>query len=110
MCQKQQKLVFFSSHFLLVDLFFSAWLSPCQIQRHQALGVRDVPVVGIHVPDCKADGGYNPVQCDVLSGYCWCVDEYGYEVKGSRIKGRPTCGKGVHVTFKVAIIGPLIGR
>ena len=60
------------------------------------------------MPDCKADGGYHPVQCDVLSGYCWCVDEYGYEVKGSRIKGRPSCGKGIQVTFKIAIIDTLI--
>lgn len=85
-------------------IFFSGWLSPCQIQRRGALGVRDVPVVGIHVPECKADGGFHPVQCDVISGYCWCVDEYGYEVEGSRIKGRPSCGKEVHVTFKIAII------
>jgi len=75
------------------DCSLLGWLSPCQIQRHQALGVRDVPVVGIHVPECKADGGYHPVQCDAISGHCWCVDVYGYEVKGSRIKGRPSCGK-----------------
>lgn len=89
-------------------IFFSGWLSPCQVQRRRALGVRDVPVVGIHVPDCKADGGYHPVQCDVLSGYCWCVDEYGYEVKGSRIKGRPSCGKGIQVTYKIAVIDIVI--
>ena len=55
------------------------------------------------MPECKGDGGYHPVQCDVISGYCWCVDEYGYEVKGSRTKGRPSCGKEVRVTFNIAI-------
>lgn len=81
------------------SFFGLGWLSPCQIQRHQALGVRDVPVVEIHVPECKADGGYHPVQCDAISGHCWCVDVYGYEVKGSRIKGRPSCGKEAHLTW-----------
>lgn len=100
--------LFFLPATLLWLNFFSGWLSPCQIQRRRALGVRDVPVVGIHVPDCKADGGYHPVQCNMLSGYCWCVDEYGYEVKGSRIKGRPSCGKGVYVTYKISIIDTLI--
>uniref|UniRef100_A0A667XG47 Thyroglobulin type-1 domain-containing protein n=1 Tax=Myripristis murdjan TaxID=586833 RepID=A0A667XG47_9TELE len=25
------------------------------------------------VPECTADGRYNPVQCHVATGYCWCV-------------------------------------
>ena len=56
------------------------------------------------MPECKADGGYHPVQCDAISGHCWCVDVYGYEVKGSRIKGRPSCGKEVHVTLTSIVI------
>ncbi|PFX15746.1 Equistatin [Stylophora pistillata] len=77
-----------------VDCSVIAWLSPCQIQRRQALGPRSVPTVGMYVPECKADGGFEVVQCHMTTGYCWCVDEYGTEVKGSKVKGRPRCGKG----------------
>jgi len=80
--------------FSIVSLFsFVAWLSPCQIQRRQALGLRGVPVVGLHLPECKEDGGYSAVQCHMTSGYCWCVDELGNEVQGSRKNGRPSCGE-----------------
>ena len=71
----------------------AAWLSPCQIKRRQALGLRNVPVVGLHAPECRGDGGYDTLQCHATSGYCWCMDEYGNEVPESRMKGRPNCGK-----------------
>ena len=50
-------------------------------------------MVGLHVPECKEDGEYNAVQCHMTSGYCWCVDELGNEVQGSRKNGSPSCGK-----------------
>lgn len=59
--------------------------------------------MGIHAPECKADGGYDEVQCHVTSGYCWCVDEYGNEVQESRIKGRPSCGKSVNVNTIIIV-------
>lgn len=76
-----------------LDCSVIAWLSPCQIQRRQALGLKSVPTVGVYVPECKADGGFEAVQCNMAAGYCWCVDDSGTEVKGSKVRGRPRCGK-----------------
>jgi len=75
------------------DCSLLAWLSPCQIQRRQALGPTGVPVVGLFAPECSADGGYEDLQCHKTSGYCWCLDEYGNEIPQSRMKGRPSCAK-----------------
>uniref|UniRef100_A0A8C3PBM4 Nidogen 2 n=1 Tax=Chrysemys picta bellii TaxID=8478 RepID=A0A8C3PBM4_CHRPI len=37
-----------------------------------------------YVPQCDALGNFNPLQCHGNSGYCWCVDESGREVQGTR--------------------------
>lgn len=41
---------------------------------------------------CDANGGYNPVQCQRGTPFCWCVDKYGREVPRTRISGKPKCG------------------
>lgn len=76
----------------------SAWLSPCQIKRREALGPDGLPVVGLFVPECKPDGAFEPVQChhhDNGDMICWCVDSQGVEVVGSRQRPgvRPYCGE-----------------
>uniref|UniRef100_A0A2R5L5B6 Uncharacterized protein n=1 Tax=Ornithodoros turicata TaxID=34597 RepID=A0A2R5L5B6_9ACAR len=38
--------------------------------------------LAIPVPKCRPDGSYEPVQCH--GGECWCVDEFGVEITGSR--------------------------
>ena len=52
--------------------------------------------MGVYVPECKADGGFEAVQCNMAAGYCWCVDDSGTEVKGSKVRGRPRCGKAIY--------------
>ncbi|XP_042316860.1 nidogen-2 [Sceloporus undulatus] len=37
-----------------------------------------------YVPQCDSLGNFKPLQCHGNSGYCWCVDEHGREVQGSR--------------------------
>ncbi|XP_075782312.1 nidogen-2 [Pelodiscus sinensis] len=37
-----------------------------------------------YVPQCDALGSFRPLQCHGTSGYCWCVDESGREVQGTR--------------------------
>uniref|UniRef100_A0A8C8SBX3 Nidogen 2 n=1 Tax=Pelusios castaneus TaxID=367368 RepID=A0A8C8SBX3_9SAUR len=37
-----------------------------------------------YVPHCDALGNFHPLQCHGNSGHCWCVDESGREVQGTR--------------------------
>ncbi|KAK2909632.1 thyroglobulin isoform X2 [Channa argus] len=49
-------------------------LSPCRLQS--AL-------------QCSPSGLFMPVQCESSTGQCWCVDQDGMELYGTRQKGRP---------------------
>ena len=67
----------------------------CQKDRRRALGWDSKPKDGLFMPDCDSDGAYNPVQCLQSNGPCWCVDESGHEVPGTRTdKGKPVDCKG----------------
>ncbi|EDO40366.1 predicted protein, partial [Nematostella vectensis] len=46
---------------------------------------------GLFVPECKPDGTYEGMQCHVGTGLCWCVDRWGHEIIGTRVKGSPDC-------------------
>ncbi|XP_075360053.1 nidogen-2 isoform X1 [Mycteria americana] len=37
-----------------------------------------------YVPQCDTRGDFTPLQCHGDSGYCWCVDESGREIQGTR--------------------------
>ncbi|KAL8168682.1 UNVERIFIED_CONTAM: Nidogen-2, partial [Gekko kuhli] len=37
-----------------------------------------------YVPQCDPLGNFSPLQCHGNSGYCWCVDQKGHEVQGTR--------------------------
>lgn len=37
-----------------------------------------------YVPQCDAAGSFSPLQCHGNSGFCWCVDEHGREIHGTR--------------------------
>ncbi|XP_078692919.1 uncharacterized protein LOC144922753 [Branchiostoma floridae x Branchiostoma belcheri] len=48
---------------------------------------------GGFVPTCQADGTYHPTQCHA-NGYCFCVDQEGYMIKGTEqhvSQGFPDC-------------------
>ncbi|KAM4690530.1 nidogen-2 [Rhinophrynus dorsalis] len=71
--------------------------TPCLEKRRQLLGHSGAqPVVGQFVPDCDQEGNYVPLQCHGSTGHCWCVNNHGEEVQGTRTApGRPTpqCGE-----------------
>ncbi|KAK6293867.1 hypothetical protein J4Q44_G00361930 [Coregonus suidteri] len=46
---------------------------------------------GMYIPSCDEDGYYRLLQCDQSRGECWCVDQHGGEMMGSRIHGNPDC-------------------
>uniref|UniRef100_A0A8U7NHR9 Nidogen 2 n=1 Tax=Corvus moneduloides TaxID=1196302 RepID=A0A8U7NHR9_CORMO len=37
-----------------------------------------------YVPQCDASGDFTPLQCHGDSGYCWCVEQSGREIPGTR--------------------------
>lgn len=51
-----------------------------------------------YIPSCDEDGFYRRLQCDKSRGECWCVDQHGGELMGSRIHGNPDCGEHEHNT------------
>lgn len=46
-----------------------------------------------YVPQCESDGQFSPVQCYGETTYCWCVDQDGREVPGTRSHDvvKPAC-------------------
>ena len=52
-------------------------------------------MLGAFVPTCKDDGTYEEKQCHASTGHCWCVDDNGKEVEGTKKapgEGEPNCG------------------
>ncbi|CAH2045911.1 unnamed protein product, partial [Iphiclides podalirius] len=44
------------------------------------------------IPECKEDGTYERIQCRGSEKICWCVDDVGNEIAGTRSKNAtPTC-------------------
>lgn len=48
-------------------------------------------IQGRFIPSCDEDGFYRKLQCD--RGDCWCVDQNGGEVAGTRTRGKTDCGE-----------------
>ncbi|XP_074686321.1 testican-2-like isoform X2 [Strix aluco] len=46
---------------------------------------------GTFIPSCDEDGYYRRAQCEPGGGECWCVDQHGAELTGTRGRGRPDC-------------------
>ncbi|XP_056157017.1 nidogen-2 [Lampris incognitus] len=46
-----------------------------------------------YLPQCEPDGQFSPVQCYGETSYCWCVDQDGREVPGTRSHDvvKPAC-------------------
>ena len=61
----------------------------CEKLRAEALKKIEEGDILVLVPECRADGSFNPVQCDgrfsVNVANCWRVDENGEEIKGTEV-------------------------
>ena len=73
---------------------------PCKKKRDKILASFPKPPPGMFVPQCREDGGYQPSQCHGSTGFCWCVDEYGNELTGTRVRGPLNCSGKLHILFK----------
>ncbi|XP_075049415.1 nidogen-2 [Mixophyes fleayi] len=70
--------------------------TPCLEKRRALQGFhpRGARPVGVFVPECDEEGNYVPQQCHSSTGHCWCVDQNGVEVDGTRRapgRGVPPC-------------------
>ena len=64
-------------------------LTSCEQAQINASGL-----IGEFIPQCEEDGSYASTQCWGSTGECWCVDEYGIEIPGTRSspgQGMPDC-------------------
>lgn len=58
------------------------------------------PTKDIYEPQCTLNGGFVEIQCHGASNECWCVDQQGRELSGTRGTGPLEClGLGL---YKVA--------
>merc|ERR1712072_476985 len=64
----------------------------CARARANVLARRRPGFVGAYIPSCKPDGTYTTKQCHGSTGYCWCLNGKGKEIKGTRKRGRVNCG------------------
>ncbi|XP_041938326.1 testican-2-like isoform X1 [Alosa sapidissima] len=78
----------------MVEWCFCFWREkpPClaELERMQVQEPAKMRL-GMYIPSCDEDGYYRKVQCDQSRGECWCVDQHGGELMGSRIHGNPDC-------------------
>ncbi|XP_039890326.1 nidogen-1 [Simochromis diagramma] len=69
----------------------------CEVHRESVLGVSGPrgprPPIGAYIPTCDNNGQYEPMQCHGSTGHCWCVDQNGQEISGTRTGpgSRPMC-------------------
>ena len=83
--------LFFTWSFYFLIQFCSA--TPCQLAYVEADSERD----GEYIPQCTEIGEYEKIQClNGNVGECWCVNEDGEELAGTRQKGKgkPDCENG----------------
>lgn len=50
---------------------------------------------------CKVNGDYEEIQCDDKSKECWCADQNGYEITGTRTTGPIKCPEIGKLSFRV---------
>lgn len=65
--------------------------SKCEVHRDEVVKMSGKPLTGAYIPQCKQDGAYDEIQCQGSTGFCWCADKEGSEVKDTKIRGRPDC-------------------
>ncbi len=84
---------FWGIRLIFYYLIFLGNLTECQMQRESLKKHPKSKVpLGQFVPSCTKDGKFEPTQCHASTGHCWCVDERGSEVDGTRIRfKKPEC-------------------
>lgn len=70
--------------FIFTDLTYCQQLRSFESRRAKSLGREGR---GVRIPKCSRSGSFEPVQCsnELNSTECFCVDEYGVEIIGTRV-------------------------
>jgi hypothetical protein len=68
-------------------------LKPCVAFKKRKNDVSKSDVNDVYDAVCTENGFFAPLQCNVDSGNCWCVDSVGSVVAGTTIYQRPYCGE-----------------
>ncbi|XP_032235803.2 uncharacterized protein LOC5510701 isoform X2 [Nematostella vectensis] len=81
-------------------------MTNCQTKRAAALqgSQGGLQPVGRFLPSCDVKGAYEKIQCWGSIGFCWCVDSSGNEIKGTRVRGTPSCDTTPAPTASVAVV------
>lgn len=75
---------------IILILFFAEILTACQHLRkaesRRAKALVEETGTKIRIPKCSKIGDFEPIQCsnEINGTECWCVDEYGTEITGTR--------------------------
>ena len=95
-------------------LFFSfqGKLTNCRQKRQEVLNNGIIGKDGMtrqqpdaFMPDCKEDGSFQEIQCHTYDGNCWCVDDNGIEMLGTRGKDRNlNCTTSMYLVIFYAIL------
>ena len=71
-------------------------LKPCVAFKKRRNDISESSAVNdVYDAVCTENGHFAPLQCNVDSGNCWCVDMMGKAVPGTTLYQRPYCGKHV---------------
>lgn len=78
--------------------------APCDLAQKEA---REGKLLGATMPRCTVEGYFKRMQCNSSTGFCWCADFNGNEIRGTRMymkKGEPNCGTFLfNVIFLISI-------
>eukprot|EP00794_Sanderia_malayensis_P014103 gene14103-15576_t len=66
-------------------------LTKCELRHKQSIDImrESGPLAVSFVPKCDLDGSFLPIQC--WKGECWCVNDEGHMLYGTRTSRKPDC-------------------
>jgi hypothetical protein len=80
--------MFYANFFVATSNFYTFYTGPndshCRLQVQKAL--RTEATKGGFVPRCQSNNDFEEVQCNEWTGYCWCVDRSGKEIRNTKTK------------------------
>jgi hypothetical protein len=64
-------------------------------------------------PECDKNGAFKPLQCNAVQSECWCVDDRGIEIDGTRTsvfveEHKPSCVRNITVALNIRLIMILV--